>query len=112
MLHLSVQGQGEVIRVLSYFFPLLEDLLPVREGMEGGRRSWRSVRPPVSVPSARSRARLADRVGAWTRESTWGEKWVPHPRMRGRGPRGAGGLDFYVTFRVCSFSLFRYLELA
>ena len=78
MLHLRVQGQGEVIRVLPCFLPLLEDL-PVREGMEGGRRSRRSARPPVSVPSARPRARLADRGGARTRESTWGEEVGPTP---------------------------------
>ena len=107
MLHLRVQGQEEVIRVLPCFLPLLEDLLPVREGMEEGRSSWRSARSPVSVPSARPRARLADRGGARRLGFHVGKKWVPRPRMRGRGHKGAGGLEFHVTFRVCSFSLFR-----
>ena len=86
MLHLRVQGQGEVIRVLPCFLPLLEDLLPVRDWMEGGRRSWRSARPPVSVPSARP---CVPSCGSrWTRGlGTWKE-WVPRPRMRGRETRG------------------------
>ena len=97
----------EVIRMLPYFLPLLEDILPVREGMEGGRRSWRSARPPISVPSVH--LRVLSRGSRWARGLGVhvGEEWVPHPRMRGRGPRGAGGLSFYVNFRVCSFSLFR-----
>ena len=67
MLNLKVHGQGEVIRVLSCFLPLLGDLLPVRDGMEGGRKSWRSTRLPVSVPS--SRPRVQSRGSRWARRS-------------------------------------------
>ena len=63
--------------MLPCFLPLLEDLLPVREGMEGGRRSWRSARPPVSVPSAR--------LCVPSRGSRWGAR-TGIPRGEDVGP--------------------------
>ena len=110
MLHLRVQGQGEVIRVLLLPLELGRTNLPSslqvpreREGdqlyvkteAEGGK--YRHLDPREASPM-----RLADR----------GERGGPT-----RGPGDVGGTGMgggrrliqrtYVDFRVCSFSLFR-----